>query len=73
MPCCNDDFATFEVIGHYNEPQSEQLSESSVNRLPDGTWMAIVRNDAGNYHFHHQQGRQNMERLPNRSPSFRTG
>ncbi|WP_395715935.1 sialidase family protein [Prosthecobacter sp.] len=47
----HDDFATFEVIGHYNEPQAQQLSESAVNRLPDGTWMAIVRNDAGNYHF----------------------
>ena len=46
-----DDFATFEVIGHYNEPQVEQLSESAVNRLPDGTWMAICRNDKGNYHF----------------------
>jgi len=46
-----DDFMTFEVIGHYNEPQSQQLSESAVNRLPDGTWMAICRNDAGNYHF----------------------
>ncbi|MCX6836324.1 MAG: exo-alpha-sialidase, partial [Verrucomicrobia bacterium] len=43
----HDDFTTFEVIGHYNEPQSQQLSESAVNRLPDGTWMAIVRNDAG--------------------------
>lgn len=47
----HDDFATFEVIGHYNEPQSEALSESAVNRLPDGTWMAICRNDKGNYHF----------------------
>ncbi|MDP4585291.1 MAG: exo-alpha-sialidase [Verrucomicrobiales bacterium] len=47
----HDDLATFEVLGHYNEPQSEQLSESAVNRLPDGTWMAICRNDAGNYHF----------------------
>ena len=46
-----DDFATFEVIGHFNEPQVEQLSESAVNRLPDGTWMAICRNDKGNYHF----------------------
>jgi hypothetical protein len=46
-----DDFITFEVIGHYNEPQAQQLSESAVNRLPDSTWMAIVRNDAGNYHF----------------------
>lgn len=47
----HDDFTTFEVIGHYNEPQSQQLSESAVNRLPDCTWMAICRNDAGNYHF----------------------
>ncbi len=47
----HDDLATFEVLGHYNEPQSAALSESAVNRLPDGTWMAICRNDAGNYHF----------------------
>jgi sialidase-1 len=46
-----DDFTTFEVIGHYNEPQAERLSESAVNRLPDGTWIAICRNDKGNYHF----------------------
>ncbi len=47
----HDDLVTFEVLGHYNEPQSEQLSESAVNRLPDGTWIAICRNDKGNYHF----------------------
>lgn len=46
-----EDLATFEVLGHFNEPQTEQLSESAVNRLPDGTWMAICRNDRGNYHF----------------------
>ncbi len=51
----HDDFETFEVIGHYNEPQSAQMSESAVNRLPDGTWMAICRNDAGNYHFTHSK------------------
>lgn len=49
----NDTFDTFEILGHYNEPQSVQLSESAVNRLPDGTWMAICRNDRGdrNYYF----------------------
>ncbi len=47
----HEDLATFEVLGHFNEPQSEALSESAVNRLPDGTWMAICRNDKGNYHF----------------------
>lgn len=47
----HDDLATFEVVGHLNEPQAEQLSESAINRLPDGTWLAICRNDTGNYHF----------------------
>ncbi len=47
----HEDLATFEVLGHYNEPQTAQLSESAVNRLPDGTWLAICRNDKGNYHF----------------------
>jgi hypothetical protein len=42
---------TLEVVGHYNEPQSQRLCESAVNRLPDGTWMAICRSDVGNYHF----------------------
>ena len=47
----HNDLETFEVLGHFNEPQAEQLSESAMNRLPDGTWMAICRNDKGNYHF----------------------
>jgi len=47
----HEDFATFEILGHFNEPQSANLSESAVNRLPDGTWLAICRNDGGNYHF----------------------
>ncbi|QDT01999.1 hypothetical protein K227x_03700 [Rubripirellula lacrimiformis] len=42
---------TFEVLGHFNQPQSQQLSEAAVNRLLGGTWMAICRNDGGNYHF----------------------
>ena len=49
----NNTFDTFEILGHYNEPQKFQLSESAVNRLPDGTWMAICRQDGGdrNYTF----------------------
>jgi len=47
----HDNRETFEVLGHFNEPQAEQLSESAVNQLPDGTWLAICRNDKGNYHF----------------------
>ncbi|NGF55951.1 exo-alpha-sialidase [Parapedobacter sp. SGR-10] len=47
----NDDMDTFEIIGHFNEPQKMALSEASVNRLPDGTWMAIIRQNGGNYVF----------------------
>lgn len=48
----HDDLATFEVLGHYNEPQSVNLSESAVNRLPDGTWLAICRQDGGNSNYY---------------------
>ena len=49
----HDDRATVEVLGHYFEPQAAGLSESAVERLPDGTWMAICRSEAmgGNYRF----------------------
>ncbi len=44
-----EDFETFKDVGHFNKPQLQYLSESAVQRLPDGTWMAICRNDSGNY------------------------
>jgi hypothetical protein len=49
----NDALDTFEIVGHMNEPEELGLSEASVERLPDGTWMAIFRTEAGerNYAF----------------------
>lgn len=49
----NNTLDTFHIAGHYNEPQEFQLSESAVNRLPDGIWIAICRQDEGskNYMF----------------------
>jgi hypothetical protein len=49
----HDDLETVEMVGHYNEPQDNNLSESAVNRLPDGSWLAICRQDGGtnNYMF----------------------
>ncbi len=47
----NEAFDTFEVVGHFNEPQNLQVSEAAVNRLPDGTWMAICRQDGGNGNY----------------------
>lgn len=47
----NRSLDTFEVIGHYNPPPGPKLTESAVNRLPDGTWMAICRQDGGNANY----------------------
>jgi hypothetical protein len=53
LAAVNETLDTFEVLGHYNDPPSLKLTESAVNRLPDGTWMAIVRQEGGdrNYTF----------------------
>ena len=47
----HDDLATFEVVGHYNLPLKLKLTESAVNRLPDGTWLAICRQEGGNRNY----------------------
>jgi hypothetical protein len=47
----NESHDTIEVIGHYNEPAERRLTESSVNRLPDGTWLAICRTESGDRNY----------------------
>lgn len=42
---------TFEVLGHYFSRGAEKLTEAAANRLPDGTWMAICRQDGGNTNY----------------------
>lgn len=42
---------TFEIVGHFNEPGTLKLTEPAVNRLPDGTWMAICRQEGGNQNY----------------------
>ena len=48
-----DSLDMITIIGHFNEPQRIKLSEAAINKLPDGTWMAIIRQDGGdrNYAF----------------------
>jgi predicted neuraminidase len=55
LAVANESLDTFEVLGHYNEPQGMKLTESAVNRLPDGSWLAIARQEGGNrnYTFSH--------------------
>lgn len=56
---------TFEVIGHYNEPGTLKLTESAVNRLPDGTWMTICRQEGGNRNYTFSTSRDGRTWTPN--------
>ena len=47
----NDSRDTLEILGHYNEPADLRLTESAVNRLPDGTWLAICRAESGDHNY----------------------
>ena len=38
-----DDMASFRILGHFNEPNEYRLSEAAVQRMPDGSWLAICR------------------------------
>lgn len=51
LAVANEELDTFEVIGHYNEPAGLKLTESAANRLPDGTWLAICRQESGNRNY----------------------
>ena len=57
----HDDLATFEVLGHFNEPQSEQLErirgEPTARRNVDGH----LPQRRGQLPLHHQRGWQSME------------
>ena len=51
LAVANEELDTFEIVGHYHMPPNLALSESAVNRLPDGTWMAICRQEGGNRNY----------------------
>jgi hypothetical protein len=57
----NDDRDTFEIIGHFNDPEELDFSEASINRLPDGTWMAILRSQAGDRNYAFSESKDGRE------------
>ncbi|NBV23665.1 MAG: exo-alpha-sialidase [Proteobacteria bacterium] len=61
---------TFEVIGHFNEPGALKLTEPAVNRLPDGTWMAICRQEAGNQNYTFTTSRDGVHWTPGEHRDF---
>lgn len=77
LSVANAELDTFEVLGQYNEPNELKLTESAANRLPDGTWMAICRQESGNKNYTFttsKDGRQwsrneHRDFVPNGDPS----
>ena len=48
----HDDAAdTLTIVGHFNGPGEPALTEPAVNRLPDGTWLAISRKENGDHNY----------------------
>ena len=47
----NDALDTVELLGNFNEPQTDGLSESAVHMTPEGEWLAIIRCDNGNQNY----------------------
>ena len=70
LAVANDSLDTFEVLGHYNEPQTLKLTESAVNRLPDGTWLAICRQEGGNGNYTFTTSRDGRHWTPNQYRSL---
>ena len=45
----NEAADTLTIVGHFNGPGEPALTEPAVNRLPDGTWLAISRKENGDH------------------------
>lgn len=57
----NKSYDTFEVLGHFNEPQNVKLTEAAMNRLPDGSWLAICRQEGGNRNYTFTESRDGRQ------------
>lgn len=47
----NPELTCFTVLGDVFGPEETKLTEGAANRLPDGAWQMICRNENGNYCF----------------------
>jgi hypothetical protein len=60
----------FTVLGHYFEPTAAALSESAVNRLPDGTWCAISRQEGGDHNYLFTRSPDGVHWTPHEASAF---
>lgn len=53
----NEAADTLTIVGHFNGPGEPALTEPAVNRLPDGTWLAISRKENGDHNYWFSESR----------------
>lgn len=61
---------TLTIIGHFNGPGEPALTEPAVNRLPDGTWLAISRKENGDRNYWFSESKDGMTWTPGGEKDF---
>jgi hypothetical protein len=60
----NDELTRVSILGNFFLPPAAHLSESAVNRLPDGTWLAISRQENRDQNYMFAQSRDGIHWSP---------
>ena len=47
----NETLDCVRVLSYIFEPANEKLSEAAIEKIPDGKWLAVLRNDANNKNY----------------------
>jgi len=66
----NKQLDTFEIVGHINKPESLKMTENAVQKLPDGTWMAICRQETGDKNYVFTNSRDGRDWTPAETREF---
>ena len=61
---------TLTIVGHFNGPGEPALTEPAVNRLPDGTWLAISRKENGDHNYWFSESKDGMTWTPGGEKDF---
>jgi len=61
---------TLTIVGHFNGPGEPALTEPAVNRLPDGTWLAISRKENGDRNYWFSESKDGMTWTPGGEKDF---
>ena len=61
---------TLTIVGHFNGPGEPALTEPAVNRLPDGSWLAICRKENGDHNYWFSESKDGKTWTPGGEKDF---